>query len=196
MDNESEKTVNPGTENQEPEGKETDKAVSAKELEARIKQLEAENGKLRQANTNASADASKWKKQYQEMLPEKERLEKEQEEQNAALRNELETLKAERNVAKHKSELLSIGFEDELAQEVAEAINAGETVKMFEGLRRFIAAHDKQLRENAFRTNPTLQGGGTVAKAYTKEQFDKMGYKERVKVFEEYPELYSEFTKQ
>lgn len=165
------------------------------ELEARIKQLEAENGKLRQANTNASADASKWKKQYQEKLSEEERTQAQKAEAEENLRKELESLKAERNVASYKSQLMApaIGFDEELAAEVASALNAQDNAKVFDGLRRFITAHDKQLRENAFRANPVLSGG-TAPKNITKEQFDSMGYKERVEVAEKYPDLYAEYT--
>ena len=187
MENELVKTEE-ATEQQE------EKTPDMADLEARIKQLEAENGKLRQANTNASADASKWKKQYQEKLSEEDRKKEQQEEQEAALRQELEILKAERNVANHKSQLLSIGFDDELAQSVAVSINSGDQEGLFDGLRKFIVAHDKQLKENAFRTNQTLQAGN-VQKAVTKEQFDKMNYKERLSVYNEHPDLYKEYTK-
>lgn len=195
MSNELEKNI-------ETETKDNPAVKTAEELEARIKQLEAENGKLRQANTNASADASKWKKQYQEAdekykstLSEEEQKKIKHDEEIATLRNERDQLLTERNVASHKAQLLSIGFEDSLAQSVAEALNAGETAKIFDGLRKFITAHDKALKENAFRNNPTLPGGGAETKAISKEQFDKMGYTERVEVFEKYPDLYQEYTK-
>lgn len=175
----------PETEPQEP---------SAAELAAQVKKLLSENEKLRQANTNASADASKWKKQYQEKLSEEDRRKEQEEEQTATLRQELETLRAERNVANHKSQLLSIGFDENLAQEMAEHLNAGETAKVFDGLRKFVVAHDKQLKETAFRNNPTLHGGNAGDKAVSKEEFDKMGYKERVEVFNKYPDLYKEYT--
>ena len=75
-------------------------AADASELEARIKALEAENGKLKQSVTNASSDASKWKKQYQEKLSAEEKAKQEQDEATAAMQKELETLRTERNIAK------------------------------------------------------------------------------------------------
>ena len=110
------------------------------------------------------------------------------------MQKELEDLRAERNVANHKAQLISIGFEDALAVETAQALNSGDTAKVFDALRKFITTHDKQLKENAFRQNPTLPGGGNEGKPITKEQFEKMGYTERLKVFNEHPDLYKEFT--
>ena len=198
MENELEKNTENTTkdsEKNEPE-KDQGKKLSVEELEAKLKALEAENGKLRQANTNASADASAWKKKYNDTLSEADRKKAEQDEQSATLQKELETLRAERNVANYKSQLISpeIGFDGDLAQEVAQALNEGDIAKVFDGLRKFVVAHDKSLKENAFRNNPTLPGGTTV-KAVTKEQFDAMGYKDRLNVYKEHPDLYKEFTK-
>ena len=193
MANELEKTVETEETVNKTETKDSNTEPNPKDLEKRIKELEAENGKLRQANTNASADASKWKRQYQEKLSEEDRRREEQEESAANLQRELETLRAERNVANYKAQLVSIGVEDALAQELGQNLNDGEIAKVFDGLRKFIAAHDKALRENAFRSNPTLQGGSST-KAVTKAEFDKMGYTERVKVYNEYPDLYKEYT--
>ena len=182
--NTNENTNNQGTGNENANGsqntQEQNKQLTTSELEAKIKQLEAENGKLRQANTNASADASKWKQKYNETLSEEAKKKADQDEQAANLQKELEALRAERNVANYKSQLTApdIGFDTALAQEVAEAMNNGEIAKVFDGLRKFIVAHDKQLRETAFKGNPTLQGGN-VPKAVTKEEFDKMGYMDR-----------------
>lgn len=174
-----------------------------KSLEERIKQLEAENGKLRQANTNASAEAAKFKRELGETkdklnakLSDEEKAKQDQEAVAQKMQEELEALRKERNVANYTSALVAqdIGMDADTAKAVAEALNSGDVEKVFDGVRKFIAAHDKLLKENAFRTNPTLQGG-TPPKTVTKEQFDKMGYTERLKVFNDYPDLYKEFTK-
>ena len=187
MENELEKT------NENSETKPEQKPDTAS-LEARIKQLESENVKLKQAQTNASADASEWKKKYQAKLSEEEKAKEDQENAAAAMQKELEELRNEKNIANHKAQFISVGFEDALALEAAQALNNGDADKVFDALRKFITTHDKQLRENAFRSNPTLAKGETT-KAISKEQFDKMGYSERVEVFEKFPDLYNEYTK-
>ena len=171
-------------------------APDTKSLEARIKALEAENGKLRQANTNASADASEWKKKYQAKLSEEDKAKELQDEQTAAMQKELEDLRNERNIAKYTGTLVAndIGMDAETAKAVAEALNAGETDKVFDGIRKFIISHDKSLRENALRNNPTLQGGAST-KTISVEEFKKMGLQEMMQFKAEHPEQYAEFTK-
>ena len=172
-------------------------------LEARIKALEAENGKLKQSVTNASADASQWKQKYKETddalkakMSDEERAQKEQETANAALQKELEDLRNERNIAKFTGALVAndIGMDAETAKEVAEALNAGETDKVFDGIRQFIVAHDKSLRESALKNNQTLPGGSTE-KTVTREEFKAMSLSEMMAFKVEHPDLYAEYTK-
>ena len=185
MANELENTQNENTQEVKPD-------TSA--LDKRIKELEAENNKLRQSVTNASADASKYKKELQAKLSEEERARAEQEETAAAMQKELEALRTERNVANHKAQFVSIGFDGELAQVTAEALNNGDTAKLFDGIRKFIASHDKELQAKSLMSNPTLRGG-EVKKTMNREEFDKMGYIDRLKVYNEDPDLYNELTK-
>lgn len=169
---------------------------------AKVKELEAEIAKLRQSVTNASADASEWKKKFnasedelKARMTEQERAEKERAEANAAMQTELETLRKERNIANFKAQFVSIGFEDSLSQETAEAMNNGDTAKVFDGIRKFIATHDKEMAEKAIMNNPTLPGGSSTAPVVTKEQFDAMSLSERNAFYNEHPELYAEYTK-
>ena len=74
MANELEKnTETNGNESKKPD-------VDTAELEAKIKALESERDKLKQSVTNASADASEWKKKYQSKLSEEEAAKEKQEE--------------------------------------------------------------------------------------------------------------------
>ena len=168
----------------------------------RIKALEAENKKLKAAVTSASADASKHKhsaeelqKKLNEKMTDEERAKEEQAALFAAQQQELETLRKEKNVANYKAELSTIGFESALAQTTAEAINEGDTAKLFEGIRKFIASHDKELQSKALLDNPTLSGGGDTGKTLTKAEFDKMGYMERLELLKKDPDTYHELAK-
>lgn len=169
--------------------------VNLKELQAKIKALESENGKLKQSVTNASADASKWKKQYQDKLSEEDKAKEQQDEANAALQKELEDLRRERNIAKYTGELVDarIGMDTDTAKSVAEALNTGEIDKVFDGIRQFISAHDKSLRESALKNNQTLPGGSSE-KTVTKEEFMNMGLSEMMAFKAEHPDLYVEYT--
>ncbi len=202
MANELEKNIE-NTDNNTT-SKDNDPETDLTALKAKIKQLESENGKLRQANTNASADASKWKKQYQEKeealkakMSDEERAKMEQEQNTAALQKELEDLRREKNVANYKGILMDkdIGMDAETAGNIAEAITGGNIDQIFDGIRKFVASHDKALREGLMANNPTLQGGNNSKKVPTKEEFKAMGYREMVEFKANYPDLFIEYTK-
>lgn len=190
MENELENSKENGTETK-TEQKNNDTAS----LEARIKALESERDKLKQSITNASADASEWKKKYQSKLSEEDKVKEERDAAYAAMQEKVAVLEAQRDIANFTATLTGtdIGMDADTAKVVAEALHSGETDKVFDGIRKFIDTHDKQLKENAFRTNPTLPGGNST-KTITREQFEKMGYTERAEVFEKYPDLYKELT--
>ena len=191
MENELE---NPKENSETKETKTEQKATDTASLEAKIKALEAERDKLKNSVTNASADASEWKKKYQSTLSEQEKKEQEQAEATAAMQKRLEEVLTEKNIADFKSQFVSIGFDETLAQESAQALNSGDTVKVFDGIRKFIESHDKAMAEKAMLNNPTLPGGNST-KTVTREEFNAMGYKEMVAFKAEHPDLYAEYMK-
>ena len=93
-----------------------------------------------------------------------------------------------------KKQFVSIGFDETLAQESAQALNSGDTVKVFDGIRKFIESHDKALAEKAMLNNPTLPGGNST-KTVTREEFNNMGYREMAAFKDEHPDLYAEYMK-
>lgn len=190
MANELENSKETGTNETNTEQKAPDTSA----LEAELKAVKAERDKLKQSVTNASADASEWKKKYQSKLSEEDKAKEEQDAAYAAMQEELTALKAERDIATFTATLTGdgIGMDAETAKAVAEALHSGETDKVFSGIRKFIESHDKALAEKAMLNNPTLPGGKST-KTVTKEEFDKMGYRELVALKNEHPELYKEY---
>ena len=191
MENELE---NPKENSEHKETKTEQKATDTASLEAKIKALEAERDKLKNSVTNASADASEWKKKYQATLSEQEKAAEEQADATAAMQKELEDLRNERNIANHKSQFVSIGFEENLAEESAKALNEGNIAKVFDGIRKFVESHDKAMAEKAMLNNPTLPGGNST-KTVTREEFNNMGYREMAAFKAEHPDLYAEYMK-
>ena len=177
--------------------------VDLKELQAKVKALEAENGKLKQSVTNASADASKWKQTAKEKddalkakMSDEERAKQEQDEANAALRQRVAELETAANIATINAALVAsdIGMDAGTADKVAKAMNAGETDKVLDGIRQFVKAHDKALRESALQNNQTLPGGSSD-KTVSREEFDKMSLSEMMAFKVQHPDLYAEYIK-
>ena len=176
--------------------------TNVSDLEKRIKELESENGKLKQSVNSASADASRHKhekeelqKQLNERMSEEERAKAEEAKRNEERDKELEELRTKMNVATYQATLTAtdIGMDTETAKAVAEALNAGKYDSVFEGIRRFITAHDKALREDALKNNPTLPGG-VSDKTITKEEFKNMSLSEMMNFKNDHPDLYTQYT--
>lgn len=170
--------------------------VDVNALQKRIKELEGDNDKLRKAQTNASADASAWKKKYQDTMSEQDRAQAQRDEEIAAIQKERDDLRLQMNTANRTASLVGIGFDEEGAKAIAPALvrlSDEDAGKVFDGIRKFIATHDKEMAEKAIMNNPTLPGGNTTHTT-TREEFRNMGYEEMVAFKREHPDLYKEYT--
>ena len=76
----------------------------------RVKELEAEIAKLKQAVTNASADASKYKKELQAKQTDEERATAEREAAEAAKQAELDELRTKWNVSEHEKNFMQLSL--------------------------------------------------------------------------------------
>ena len=171
-----------------------DKTPNTEELMAELAKLKEENGKLKSAQSNASADASKYKKALQERMSEQERAANETKELIDRLKAENAQMKRNQTLAEYTAGYIGLGFEAGLAKKAAEATADGDFSGITATLKDFITAHDKALQADALRSTPR-PGAGAVAPSVTKEQFDQMGYMERLKLYNEQPEVYQELTK-
>lgn len=164
------------------------------DLKAELAKLREENGKLMNAQSSASADASKYKKALQERMSEQERAATETKELIERLKAENAEMKRNQTLAEQTSGFLGLGFDAVLAKKAAEATADGNFSALMNVMKDFITVHDKSLQADALRNTPR-PGVGSIAPAITKEQFDKMSYSERVKLLDEQPEVYREMTK-
>ena len=162
-------------------------------LQAEIERLKGENEKLKGAQSNASSEAAKFKKMLHERMSEQEKAAAEAKDLMDALKAENERLKKEQTIASHTAGYLGLGFGDDLARVAAEATYNNDFGKLQETIRAFITAHDKAIAADNLRKTPH-PGTGGVESGITKEQFEKMGYLQRAKLFEENPDLYKKLN--
>lgn len=163
------------------------------ELQAELERLKEENGRLKSAQSNASADAAKWKKEAREKMDEKARAEAETAELIEQLKAENERMKREQEIALRTAAYVGLGFDGELAKKAAEAYGSDHDSFMT-SFKTFLSAHDKALLADQLRATPRPGNGGSDV-AVSKEQFEHMSYKERAKLYEEQPDLYQELIK-
>lgn len=174
----------------------TPASPSLAELQAELAKLREDNEKLKKATTNASADASKYKQALKERMTEQERAANETKELIEQLKAENAQMKQNQTIAEYTNGYMSLGFDSVLAKKAAEAtVNVGsDFTTLTSTIKEFITARDKAMQADALRNTPR-PGIGATTPAVSKEQFDKMSYSERLKLFNEQPEVYQNLNK-
>ena len=152
--------------------------VSIEELKAQIERLQSDNEKLKKANTNASADASKWKKELQSRMSEQERKDAEEAEEKQKLLARLEELETNSRNDKGRAEFIGFGLNEIAAKDATDAFYKGDLSGFMKVMKTYIADHDKAIKAEGIRNTVPPASGGTGVKQYTKEDFDKLSYRE------------------
>lgn len=171
-----------------------EQTVDLEALQAQLAEMKLENEKLKKAQTNASADASKYKRELASRMSEEEKKAAETKELIEQLKADNAALKRAQALSEQKAGLVGVGFDSELAEKAATAFIDNDFTAFTAHLKDFIAAHDKAVTAEGIRNTPRPGVGATGAPSVTQEQFDKMTYAERLKVFTEQPELYKTLT--
>ena len=115
--------------------------------------------KLKNALSNANADAADWKRKYRSTLDEKERAEAERAEREKAVEEELRGLRRDKTVSGYLANCLSLGYDKELAQRAAEAMADNDAAAIMECQREFLETKTKELEAAALNKQPTLTPG-------------------------------------
>lgn len=151
--------------------------------------------KQKRSISDSNAEAADWKKKYHSTLSEADKAKLEQEESTKKLQAELSVLKREKGISENKAKFLALGYSEDLANETAEALFDGNADKVFENQKKAFEAKLAAQKAELLQGTPKPQGGEGDGKI-TKEQFDKLGYEARVKLYNENPTLYNELSKE
>lgn len=136
----------------------------------------AEVQRLKKANDKSSAEAAEWKRKHNALLSEEEQKKQTEADERKKLEEEVAQLKREKTVATYKSSYLSMGYDDALASETAEAMVDGDSEKVFANQKKFLEAHDKAVTKGAMSetSRPGAGGIGDVLEDYKKKAEEAM----------------------
>ncbi len=149
--------------------------------------------KLKNALNKTSSELAEYKRQLKEKMTEQERIEEERKAKEAEREELLKSLMRDKTIADNKAQFLSVGYSDELAKKSAEAMADGNMTEIFSGFKSFLEERDRSIKAELLKGTPAPKGG-TENTTITKEQFAKMNYAERAKLYEEHPETYKSLT--
>ena len=150
----------------------------------------AEIDRLKAALSKSNSEAADYKKQLREKMSAEEAKAKEEADKWDELQSKYNALLKESNITKNKARLLSLGYEDALATEVAEAMVNGDADKVFAGQRKHLDTVEKKIREDVMKGTPKPTGGNG-ADTMTLEKFRKMSLAEQAKFAREHTEEYN-----
>ncbi|MBO4541653.1 MAG: hypothetical protein J5725_00575 [Bacteroidales bacterium] len=156
----------------------------------RLTELTGENSKNKDIISKRNSEIAEYKRKEQEKLTADEKRalhEKELEEKLAGY---------EKQFAKTSkvNDYLSVGYDKELAEEIAEAELSGKSTAELH--KKHILAREEAIRKELMEKNPKpKQNDPNLKKDLTTDDFKKMGYTEKLKLKEENPALYEQLSK-
>ena len=149
----------------------------------------AEIDRLKAALSKSNSEAADYKKQLREKLTAEELKAKEDAEKWDEIVKERDALLREKTIATHKAKYLSLGYDENLANDTAEAMAKGELDKVFANQKKHLEAVEKKIRADVLKETPSPEGGNG-SDTMTKEKFLKMSIAEQFKYSTEHPEEY------
>lgn len=137
-------------------------------------------------------EAADLSKQLKAKMTEDELTKAQAEEDMAAIKAELEQLRAEKIIGENTAKFLELGYDSKLAQATAVAMAKGEMETVFKNHAKFIADREKALRAEILKDTPAPPAGDGT-KTVTREDYAKMSLDEKAKFAEEHPDKIKEF---
>lgn len=142
-----------------------------------------------------ASELAQTKKDLKARMSEEEIAKAEHEAELKKYKEQAETLQREKNIADNKAKFISLGYDDSLAGETAEALEKGDFATVFKNQQTVIENVKKIAKGEAMAsTTPPAGKAGEGDKTITKEQFDKMTVAEMTELYQSNPELYEKLT--
>ena len=141
-----------------------------KEALDKVKELTDLTAKQKAAIDNASADASKhkkeasdWQEKYKATLSEQEKAQLEAKQREETMLTELNSLKAEKRVSTYKAKLMEAGYDAETADKMAVSLPEGVGDEFFDSQKTFLEAKTQEIKTKSLNGQPPLSNGNPPA---------------------------------
>lgn len=132
-----------------------------------------ELGKLKNALSKANGEAAEYRKALKEKMSETEKADAERAERQKQIEEELANLRRDKAISESMAQFLAVGYDEELARKSAEAVADNNFAAIFDGMKAFVASHDKAMEAKLLSVTPKPNGGG-AAKPKTVEEIMKI----------------------
>lgn len=172
-------------------------------LEEKVKALEAYSiadpdysGYVSKATFDKTAsELAQTKKDLKARMSEEEIKAKEAEAELLKYKTEAETLRKEKNIASNKAQLISIGYDEALAQATAEAMENGDIATVIKNQASVLENAKKIAKGEAMASTTPPAGKATDgAKTMSKDEFNNLSYAEMAEIYQTNPDLYKTLT--
>ena len=169
--------------------------MSVEDIEKALEGIEmptdnsAEIDRLKAALSKSNSEAADWKKQLREKMSAEEVKAKEDAEKYEEVVKERDALLREKTILGHKTKYLSLGYDETLANDTAEAMVNGDLDKVFANQKKHLESVEKKIRADVLKDTPKPEGGNG-SETITKENFSKMSIAEQYKYSIDHPEEY------
>lgn len=136
------------------------------DYKAEYEKLMRDNEKLKRAQSNASADVSRLKKELESRMSEEELAKTQREEELANLRSENAAYKERERISTYKAKLMESGYDAPAAERLAKFLPEGVTEEFFESQKAFLEDTKSKYRAEALNAQPK-PSVGTIPTAQT-----------------------------
>ena len=146
------------------------------ELEAQLKEYEAQNKNLKATlsernseNASKKREIEEWKEKYNSTLTEAQLAEQKRKEAEAEKDAKFNELLRKSQISDYKAMYLSLGYDEELAQSSAEAKADNNDEILFANMKKYNEDREKAIKAEMLKEQPSITNGSPI----TKEQTDK-----------------------
>lgn len=153
----------------------------------------AELEKHKDATNKATKEAAEYKKQLKALQDQQKTGNSKADETIARLQEQVNELTRQNTISSYTAQFVALGYDPELASATAIATADGDVATVFENQRKFLEAHDKNIKADILKQTPKPGQGGTgrQAPAMTLEKYRKLSEVDKMKFASEFPEEYA-----